>query len=134
MQCSNVTIRDDAILEGTETLTLQLSTSSPRVEITNSTATVIIQDDDSKLRSKLGRHLHLHLRIYISPLHPVAVELRILQPSYTLEEGSSQDVCVALNGQLERNISATLSTVEGTARGQLTARHELLVIFVPTYS
>ena len=59
------------------------------------------------------------------------MELRILQPSYTLEEGGSQDVCVALIGQLERNISATLSTVEGTARGQLTARHELLVIFVP---
>ena len=64
MQCSNVTILDDAILEGTETLTLQLSTSSPRVEIANSTATVIIQDDDSKLRSKLGRHLHVFVSLH----------------------------------------------------------------------
>lgn len=114
VQCTNISILNDSIVEADELFTLQLSAVSPRVEITDNTTTVIIQDDDSKLR--IGTDMWVCVII----LYHVAVELSVLQSSYTLDEGDNEDICVILNGLLERNLAATLTTMEGTATGQIT--------------
>ena len=47
-QCSSISIDDDTILENDEAFSVQLSTLDPDVNLTPSTATVTIENDDSE--------------------------------------------------------------------------------------
>ena len=48
LQCSSIPIVDDTILENDEVFSVQLSTLDPDVNLTPSTATVTIENDDSE--------------------------------------------------------------------------------------
>ena len=48
LQCSSISIIDDTILENDEVFSVQLSTLDPDVNLTFSTATVTIENDDSE--------------------------------------------------------------------------------------
>ena len=48
LQCSSISIIDDTILENDEVFSVQLSTLDPDVNLTPSTATVTIENDDSE--------------------------------------------------------------------------------------
>ena len=47
-QCINVSIVDDSVLESTEEFTVELSTTDLDVMLVNSSASVILLDDDGK--------------------------------------------------------------------------------------
>ena len=47
-QCSSISIVDDTILENDEVFSVQLSTLDPDVNLTPSTATVTVENDDSE--------------------------------------------------------------------------------------
>ena len=47
-QCINVSIVDDSVLESTEEFTVELSTTDLDVILVNSSASVILLDDDGK--------------------------------------------------------------------------------------
>lgn len=49
MQCVNIQVVNDSILELNETFAISLEVSSPGVVLENNTATVVIEDDDGKL-------------------------------------------------------------------------------------
>ena len=48
-RCVNITILDDAALEGNQTFTLTLSTSDPDVVLGNNVTVITIEDNDSVL-------------------------------------------------------------------------------------
>ena len=48
-RCVNITILDDAALEGDQTFTLTLSTSDPDVVLGNNVTLITIEDNDSVL-------------------------------------------------------------------------------------
>ena len=48
LQCSSISIMDDTILENDEVFSVQLSTLDPDVNLTPSTATVTIENNDSE--------------------------------------------------------------------------------------
>ena len=48
MQCINVTIIDDSEIEGDETFTVTLTTSSPAVTLGNAVTTITITDNDGE--------------------------------------------------------------------------------------
>ena len=60
MMCINVTIVDDAILEGDQSFTLSLSSADP-VLFDIDQASVVIMDDDSEFLEKL---YDLHILCY----------------------------------------------------------------------
>ena len=47
-RCIEITIRDDTILESSETFSVQLDTIDQNVTLTSTPATVTIEDNDSK--------------------------------------------------------------------------------------
>ena len=49
IQCVTVLVFDDSVVEDGESFNLELTTSSLRVIFTSQTATVIVQDSNSKL-------------------------------------------------------------------------------------
>ena len=51
--CFNVTIKQDLLVEGNETFSVQLTTSNPRVDIPDRSSLVIIVDD-----GKTGFEIH----------------------------------------------------------------------------
>ena len=67
-QCSNVSIMDDNVLEATEMFTIELQgiDASVSVDLSANTATVVIMDNDSRLRHYICMaglnflHLHVH--------------------------------------------------------------------------
>ena len=53
LQCVNLSIVDDSVLESTEQFSVLLSTSDSGVIFANSSAAVIIFDNDSKYESRM---------------------------------------------------------------------------------
>ena len=48
MQCINVSITDDSVFEESETFTVAVTTTSPRVTLGNNDTTVIITDNEGQ--------------------------------------------------------------------------------------
>ena len=94
-QCVELRLIDDTILEDVETFQLQLSTSASRVNITQSSATVSLVDND---------------RVYVS----------LERNEYTTTEDGEGvvEVCVELVGVTATEVEVQLSTVAGTAQGE----------------
>lgn len=97
--CRTVNIENDTILEDEEYFFLNLFTTDSALytddgSSNSSTVVVTITDDDSVSVSLLRDEL--------------AVE----------EESGSVDVCVVLTGDIEREVTVTLSTEEATANGK----------------
>ena len=90
--CFNVSIRDDDILEDTESFTISLSTSIEAADISVATTQVDIVDNDA-----------------------VSVSL---EPEIGISEGAGfVTVCARLTGAAERDVSLDLTTLPGTAQG-----------------
>lgn len=86
---------DDERVEDTETFHLEISTKVPRIRITQSTATVRVEDND-------------------------VVEVAMTSPQLSVEEGEKVSVCVTRNGVIEKTVIVDLSLEPGTAQGRQT--------------
>ena len=90
-----VATTDDDILEDDESFDISLSTADPDVNVTAASATVTITEDADN------------------------VTVAFQEPPYTIPEGASMQVCVAVvTGVLERDIMVTVSSVDDTAVGK----------------
>ena len=86
---------EDTILEDDESFDISLSTADPNVNVTPASATVTITEDAD------------------------SVTVAFQEPPYTIPEGASMQVCVAVvTGMLERDIMVTVSSVDDTAAGK----------------
>ena len=95
-ECVEVFLVNDDILEDVETFHLEISTAVPRVDVSLSTAVVIMMDDDD---------------VYVS----------LVSSEYSVEEEAERrevEVCVQLTGVIEREVEVTLFTEEDTAHGE----------------
>ena len=95
IQCSTVSILDDAVVELDETFSALLSSSNEFVDITQASSTVTITDDDT-------------------------VNVGWTSTSYTANEPDrAVSVCVEItSGVIARSITAFYSTMDGTALGK----------------
>jgi len=48
----------------------------------------------------------------------LGVEISLELAEYTVAEGEACQVCASLSGQMERNVTITLFTMDDTAQGQ----------------
>ena len=94
-QCTNISIFNDSILEDTEEFQVLLTSSDPAVRIVRNVSTVYIIDDD-------GVRISLTMR-----------EVTVL------ESNELPDVCVELEGLIQRSISVALKTEPGSAESKL---------------
>ena len=93
-ECLTVTIIDDDLVEANETFSVFLTTINSVVDITRSSATVIITDDD-------------------------IVTIGWSAQSYEFEEdgGSTATFCAQIvNGQITRSVTVLYSTIDDTAQ------------------
>lgn len=95
-ECVDVYIINDVILEDVETFHLEITTTVPRVSITQSTATVRVYDEDS---------------VEVSLVEDV---IRVPEEM----EGGEVDVCVIRTGVIEKAVVVQLSTQPQTALGK----------------
>ena len=102
-ECITVATTEDDILEDNESFSLSLSTSDPNVTVTTDTATVNITEDAD------------------------SVTVGFTATSYTIEEGMSMmSACVSVEGgELERDITVTVSSMDDSAIGKPT------VVYMP---
>ena len=113
MQCSSIPIVDDTILENDEVFSVQLSTLDPDVNLTPSTATVTIEDDDSELYNLSHYFTFCNFVFFYTD-----VTVGLQQSAYEIiEELSPLEVCTVLSEVTERTVVVTLSTVPRTAQG-----------------
>ena len=93
--CTSFTIIDDVILEGVESFEVSLSAEEdPAILFSHSSVVVEIQDNDR-------------------------VTVGLIKESYTVvEEGGAVEVCIRLNGAIERVVIVTLATEGASATGE----------------
>ena len=115
-QTVEISTAGDMVLEMSKSFNVSLSQMPVDTAVTldPASATVNIQDDDSKL---MKGSLH-----FLSPLHnsfsSSAVTIGFNATAYTVTEGDSASVSVSvLNGTLARDVVVTLQTVADTATG-----------------
>ena len=94
VECLNITILDDVIVEMNETFSVFLNSSNDAVDIAQNSATVTIIDDDT-------------------------VSIGWNSSSYVFEEDShSASVCaIIIDGEIARAVTVLFKTVNDTARG-----------------
>ena len=94
-QCGIIAILDDTILENEEQFTVHLLTPDPSTYVEdNGLTTVTITNDD-------------HVTVGVVIEH------------YRVDEGDSQvEVCVAVQGVMERSVNVMVETAMGTAEGE----------------
>lgn len=115
-QCHHISIIDDNILEGTEhfKVVLRAQESAARISVGTDHTTVTIDDNDS-------------------------VTIGFMQTEFSVDEdGSERDVrvCVGLEGEISREVLATISSRPGTAGCKLLiimAKSGTLIIIVMMY-
>ena len=106
--CFDITIRDDIILEDTETFQVVLETSDPGVHLVQDTTKIYVLDDD-------GVRMGLSEREY-----------------YTSESDRSVPICVELVGMIEQNIIVTLNTHSGSAQGKIEILETIMLYSLTT--
>ena len=97
IECVDVEIVDDAIVENVETFRVKISSLVPHVSIADgeSESTVRVVDGDS-------------------------VSVDLVRGEYEVEEeGAGVEVCVQLTGVIEREVEVELSTIADTAHGEI---------------
>ena len=110
MQCLNVTIFDDSLVESNETFTVIMTTSSLVLILGNNVTTVVIMDND--------RMIHVTVKPYSLTLLLLLIAAEVSVPAVlnvTEDEGAVQ-VCatLSLGTELEVDITVTLATSDGT--------------------
>ena len=91
--CAEVSVVDDDRVEDVETFHLEISTRTPRIRLSHSTATVRIEDDD-------------------------VVSVAMTTPELSVEEGEEVRVCVTRSGVIEKTVTVDLSLESRTAQGK----------------
>ncbi|XP_064384978.1 uncharacterized protein LOC135333885 isoform X2 [Halichondria panicea] len=95
--CECVVVRNDQVVEATETFTMQLATSHPFVNTGGRVATVMLRDNS-----------------------PSAVSVGFEHSQYSVrEEDVSLEVCVTVVGEYQRSIHALLCSESGNATGNV---------------
>ena len=118
-QCTQIGIEDDTILENNETFSVQLSTLDPDVNLTLSTATVTIEDDDSELYNLSHYFTFCNFVFFYTD-----VTVGLQQSAYEInEELGPLEVCTVLSEVTERTVVVTLATIPRTAQGLLIFLH-----------
>jgi len=122
LQCVNISILDDAILESNEDFSVQLNTQdTAAVTINLNSASVTITDNDGEVYQLFPEHNiigPLWLLIVIMYLTPSDVTAGLQQSAYLVGEGGvSQSICTGLSDVTQREVIVTISTVPGTAQG-----------------
>ena len=92
VECANISILHDSVLENTEVIEVTLSSPDEAVHFTESTANVYVLDDDG-------------------------VRMGLKRRDYTGYEGEEIEICVQLVGMISQNIGLNLLTVPGSAQG-----------------
>ena len=85
--CASVVIMNDTILEAEEEFAVSLQTNDPSIDVVLDTVTVVIEDSSF-------------------------VRLNFVASRYNFTEGSDMDVCVRLEGQIDRTVLASIEMSE----------------------
>ena len=117
LQCSQIFIINDNILENNEVFSVELNSLDQAVIIGLRSATVTIAaDNDGKIRSRRYNKMSMHLccLVYLAD-----VTASMQQMAYvTGEEDDPLVVCAILTEPTERSVVVTLQTVDGTAQSK----------------
>lgn len=106
--CFNISLMviDDSIVENPETFTIELTGSTPPVEIGYpSSATVTIVDNDSEFKER-SYFAYDTFSNAIFICSEVTIGLETCE--YTVTEGESQNICASLDGWLQRPVDVYL--------------------------
>ena len=107
LSCVDVMITNDSLLEENEIFTLALSSNNPAVQ-TSGIATVTIPNGNSKQNSLLSLFISLY-----DGLPYAAVTVSFLQPSQSVPEGSSLQMCSQLSTEAAIPVVVPLEVVGG---------------------
>ncbi len=108
LSCTDVMITDDSLLEDSEFFTLALNSSNPFVQ-TSGTATVTIPNRSSK-QSSLLYHFMMIFPLFC---FYTAVTVSFLQPTQSIPESSSVQICSQLSGEAAIPVTVPLVVVGG---------------------
>ena len=126
--CVNISLMviDDHIVESPETFTIELTGSTPPVEIGYpSSATVTIIDNDSEFKEKsYFAHDTFNNTIFICSEVTIGLETC----EYTVTEGESQNICASLDGSLQRPVNTHLSIGPSSKRPNISEQSHLVVL------
>ncbi len=115
----DITILDDAVLEAAEEFFVFVTTSAPRVFIDTDETTVRVTDADDGRYSYICMYLCIivvYCNSEVSSPFLVGVTVGLEQTEFTVDEGDVVEVCaILINGALEREVTVTLHTRDGTA-------------------
>lgn len=122
LQCTNITIINDMVLEVDEVFFVVLSSSEPRIIINPNTSIVTILDDDSTLILSLNSLMPLSVSYFtflVCTLYSnSAVTVGFtMEDDTVIEDAAGVTVCVTLNGTIARNVTVNFSQMAGMAEG-----------------
>jgi len=117
LQCDQVIIINDGILENNETFIVQLESSDDAVNVSlnSRSAPVTIIDDDCEFGLFNMSAVWVYLRLYF-PSTVINVGLQDTEHSIN-EQSGVVTVCALLDGETERDLQVILSTQSNTAVG-----------------
>lgn len=92
VECVDISILHDSVLENTEVIEVTLSSADEEVRFTQPTTSVYVLDDDG-------------------------VRMGLERRDYAGYEGEEIEICVQLVGMISQNIGLDLLTVPGSAQG-----------------
>ena len=115
LQCDQVIIIDDGILENNETFFVQLESSDDVVTVSLNSAPVTIIDDDCEFWII---QYECWLGVFKALFLPTVINVGLQDTEHTINEQSGVlTVCAVLDGETERDLQVTLSTQSNTAVG-----------------
>ena len=115
LQCDQVIIINDGILENNETFFVQLESSDDAVNVSLNSAPVAIIDDDGEFGLFNMSADWVCLRLYFAS---TVINVGLQDTQHTINEQSGVvTVCAVLDGETERDLQVTLSTQSNTAVG-----------------
>ena len=126
--CFNISLMviDDSIVENPETFTIELTGSTPPVEIGYpSSATVTIVDNDSEFKER-SYFAYDTFSNAIFICSEVTIGLETCE--YTVTEGESQNICASLDGSLQRPVDTHLSIGPSSKRPNISEQSHLVVL------
>ena len=115
LQCDQVIIINDSILENNETFFVQLESSDDVVTVSLNSAPVTIIDDDCEFWII---QYECWLGVFKALFLPTVINVGLQDTEHTINEQSGVlTVCAVLDGETERDLQVTLSTQSNTAVG-----------------
>ena len=114
--CENISISTDLVVENTEVFTLSISTTDSAVSLQLESSPVNITDDSGE-EVIFVKPVEFLFHVFYHKIF-IVVTAFLDEDEYTVSEADGAlEVCVVLDGFIDREVTVNLSTVDETAIG-----------------